>query len=40
VAEQIAEIKGISFDEVAQATTANAQRLFGISSSELGEEVD
>jgi TatD DNase family protein len=40
VAERIAEIKGTSFDEVAQATTANAQRLFGFSTSKLGEEVD
>ncbi len=40
VAERIAEIKGIPFDEVAQATTANAQRLFDFSTSKLGEEVD
>ena len=37
VAERIAEIKGISLDEVAQATTANAQHLFGFSNSKRGE---
>lgn len=30
VAEQIAELKGISFAEVAEKTTANAKKLFGI----------
>ncbi len=30
VAEQIAELRGIYFDEVSQATTANAKRVFGI----------
>lgn len=29
VAERIAELKGMSFDELARATTANAQHLFG-----------
>ncbi|MGD6857731.1 TatD family hydrolase [Bacillus infantis] len=31
VAEQIAELKGLAFEEVAEATTENAKRLFGIS---------
>ncbi|MCX6722411.1 MAG: TatD family hydrolase [Candidatus Staskawiczbacteria bacterium] len=30
VAEKIAELKGIGFDEVASATTQNAKKLFGI----------
>lgn len=30
VAQKIAELKGISFEEVAEVTTANAKRLFGI----------
>jgi TatD DNase family protein len=30
VAEQIAEIKGLTFEDVAEATTENAKRVFGI----------
>jgi TatD DNase family protein len=30
VAEQIAELRGMSFEEVAEATTKNAKKLFGI----------
>jgi len=30
VAERVAELKGISFDQVASATTQNAKKLFGI----------
>ncbi|MBI2642015.1 MAG: TatD family hydrolase, partial [Candidatus Wildermuthbacteria bacterium] len=32
VAEEIARTKGISFDEVASATTANAKSLFKLTS--------
>jgi TatD DNase family protein len=38
VAERIAALRGISLDELAKATTANAQRLFELSNTE--EEVD
>jgi TatD DNase family protein len=40
VAERIAELKGISLDDLAAATTANARRLFELSDIELEEEVD
>jgi len=40
VAERIAELKGISFEEVAQATTANARHLFELANTELEEELD
>ena len=30
IAEKIAQVKGVSLEEVAQATTANAKRMFGI----------
>jgi len=30
VAESLAESKGLSFDQVAQTTTANAQNLFNL----------
>ncbi len=39
VAEQIAALKGIPFDDLAEATTANARRLFDLPNTELGEEV-
>lgn len=31
VAEQIAELKGVTFEEIAEVTTKNAKKLFGIS---------
>jgi len=40
VAEQIAAIRGVTFDQVAQATTANACRLFDLSDFHWEEEVD
>ncbi len=39
VAERIAELKGLPFNDLALATTANARRLFGISDTALDEEV-
>jgi TatD DNase family protein len=40
VAERIAELKGVSFDDLARATTDNAQRLFELVNTEVEEEVD
>jgi TatD DNase family protein len=40
VAERIAKLRGISLDELARATTANARRLFGLTTTEFVEEVD
>jgi TatD DNase family protein len=40
VAERIAELKGISFDHLAGATTANARRLFELANIEVEEELD
>jgi len=40
VAERIAELKGIPFDDLARATTANAQHLFKLANTELEEELD
>ena len=40
VAERIAELRDISFDDLAGATTANAHRLFGLANTELEEELD
>jgi TatD DNase family protein len=37
VAERIATLKGIPYDDLAGATTANARRLFNLSNTELGE---
>jgi TatD DNase family protein len=39
VAEQIATLKGIPFDDLTKTTTANARRLFDLPNTELGEEV-
>jgi TatD DNase family protein len=40
VAERIAALKGMSLPELAAATTANAERLFRLPNTKLGEEVD
>jgi TatD DNase family protein len=40
VAERIADLKGIPFDDLARATTANARHLFDLPNIELGEETD
>ena len=40
VAERMAELKGIPFDELARATTANARRLFELANTEVEEELD
>lgn len=40
VAERIAELKGIPFDDLARATTANARRLFELANTEVEEELD
>lgn len=39
VAERIAALRGIPFDDLAEATTANAKRLFDLSNTEFGEDV-
>ena len=40
VAERVAALKKLEFEDLAEATTANARRLFGLSNIEHGEEVD
>jgi TatD DNase family protein len=40
VAERIAELKGVPFDDLARATTTNAQRLFKLANTVLEEELD
>ena len=40
VAERIAKLKGIPFDDLARATTANARRLFELANTEVEEELD
>lgn len=40
VAERIAALRGMPFNDFAEATTANARRLFDFSELEQGEEVD
>jgi TatD DNase family protein len=39
VAERIAALRGMAFDDLAEATTANAKRLFDLSNTEFGEDV-
>ena len=40
VAERLAKLKGIPFDDLARATTANARRLFELANTEVEEELD
>ena len=40
VAERIAELKGVPYDRLARATTANAQRFFELANIEVEEELD
>jgi TatD DNase family protein len=40
VAQRIAELRGISLEELAEATTANAQHLFGLSNNRAGVNTD
>jgi len=40
VAERIAELKGVPFDDLARATTTNAHRLFELANNVLEEELD
>ncbi len=40
VAERVAVLRGISLDDLARATTANARRLFALANTELEEELD
>ena len=40
VAQRIAELKGIPFDDLARATTANARRLFELANTDVEEELD
>jgi TatD DNase family protein len=40
VAERIAKLKGVPFDDLARATTTNAHRLFKLANTVLEEELD
>jgi TatD DNase family protein len=40
VAERLAELKGVPFDDLARATTTNAHRLFELANTALEEELD